>query len=236
MGQALRIFVGFDSREEIAYEVCRHSILRHASRQVEVAPIRLAEMRAAGLYWRQGDPLASTEFTYTRFLVPHLAGHEGLALFCDCDFLFLADVAELFDLAARDAPHALWCVHHDYRPAEKVKMDNRVQTVYPRKNWSSLMLFDCAHPSHRALTLEAVSSRPGSFLHQMRWLEDEEIGAVPAVWNWLEGWNSVQEPGVVPKVVHYTRGGPWFDNWRHVDFADLWLAERDLLSQAAQLD
>jgi hypothetical protein len=220
----LRVFVGWDSREDIAFQVCRSSLERQASRPVAVVPLKQAELRARGLYWRPVDPLASTEFTYTRFLVPTLAGFAGWALFCDCDFLWLGDVAELFALA--DERYAVMCVQHDHRPPETSKMDGRVQTVYPRKNWSSLVLYNCGHPANRALTAEVVNREPGSFLHQFRWLSDALIGPVPKTWNWLEGWDA-KPAAAMPQVIHYTRGGPWFDNWRHVDYADLWLAERD---------
>ena len=218
----LRIYVGWDSREEIAFEVCRRSIESRASAPVEVIPLKLPELRAQGLYTRGGDPLASTEFTYSRFLVPHLAGYRGWALFCDCDFLWLADVAELFALA--DDRYAAMCVHHDHRPPEDIKMDGAVQTQYPRKNWSSMVLYNCGHPSNRVLTPEVVSTETGAFLHRFQWLSNGKIGAVPETWNWLEGWCEKPAHGF-PNVVHYTRGGPWFDEWRDVDYAGLWLME-----------
>lgn len=222
--EPFRVYVGWDSREDIAYQVCRHSLLRHASIPLSVIPLRQKELRAQGLYSRSGDPLASTEFTYTRFLVPHLAGYRGWALYCDCDFLWLADVAELLALA--DERYGALCVHHDHRPPERVKMDGKTQTVYPRKNWSSLILYNCGHPATRRLMPEVVNRETGAFLHRFQWLADHEIGALPETWNWLEGW-SAKPPSGHPNVIHYTRGGPWFDNWREVDYADLWLAEAD---------
>jgi hypothetical protein len=216
------VYVGFDPRESIAYEVCRHSILSRTRQQVTVAPLAQAELRERKLYWRTGDPLASTEFTYTRFLVPALAGYKGWALYCDCDFLWLADIAGLIALA--DDRYAAMCVHHDHRPTEAMKMDGRVQSLYPRKNWSSLILWNCAHPSNAALTPGVVNRETGAFLHRFSWLKGEEIGALPETWNWLEGW-SAKPTGGAPNVVHYTRGGPWFDEWKNVAFGDLWLAE-----------
>jgi lipopolysaccharide biosynthesis glycosyltransferase len=218
----VRIFIGWDAREPEAYEVARFSLQRHASHPVEVTPIKLDELRARGLYRREDDPLASTQFTYSRFLTPVLAGFEGWALFCDCDFLWLGDVAELFQF--NDENKALYCVQHDYRPRETTKMDGKVQTVYPRKNWSSLMLFNCNHPAVRKLTPELVNNQTGAFLHRLQWLEDDAIGALPEEWNWLEGWSQRPAAGT-PKAVHFTRGGPWFKEWRKVDYADLWLAE-----------
>ena len=223
------VFVGWDSREDIAYQVCRHSLLARASVPVTVTPIKQDELRADGHYTRPIDPLASTEFTYTRFFVPFLAGYEGWALFCDCDFLWLADIKGLIDLL--DDRYALMCVHHDHRPPETVKMDGRKQTQYPRKNWSSLVLYNCGHPANRVLTPDVVNRETGAFLHRFQWLDDDLIGAVPETWNWLEGWCEPPAQGH-PNVVHFTRGGPWFDEWQDVAYGDLWLAEEQAVTAA----
>ena len=223
-----KIFIGWDQREPEAYEVARFSLERRSSVPLEVTPIKLDELKARGWYHRGEDPLASTEFTYSRFLTPALAGFEGWALFCDCDFLWLADVAGLLKFA--DKKKALFCVQHDYRPTEKTKMDGKVQTIYPRKNWSSLMLFNCDHPSVRKLTPELVNRETGAYLHRLQWVADDDIGALPEEWNWLEGWNQPPASGT-PKAVHFTRGGPWFEQWREVDYGALWLAERALLEE-----
>ena len=225
----LRVYIGWDRRESDAYEVARHSIRRRASIPVEVHPIKVEGLRAQGLYWRDRDPLAATDFTYSRFLTPHLAGFKGWALFCDCDFLWLADVAEL--VAGADNSKALYCVQHDYRPTEATKMDGAAQTIYPRKNWSSLMFFNCDHPSVKTLTPEVVNTATGAYLHRLQWVNDEDIGALPIDWNWLEGWNTKPASGT-PKAVHFTRGGPWFEQWRGVDYADLWLAELEAVRAA----
>jgi len=222
MPKTPRVFVGWDSREDIAWQVCRTSLLRNASIPIGVHPLRQARLRESGLYKKPVDPLASTEFTYTRFLVPHVAGYRGWALFCDCDFIWLGDVANLFAMA--DDRFAIMCVHHDHRPSETVKMDGAVQTLYPRKNWSSMVLYNCGHPANRALTPEVVNRESGAFLHRFQWLDDAFIGAVPETWNWLEGWNKKPVQGR-PEVVHYTRGGPWFPNWQNVDYADEWIEE-----------
>lgn len=217
----LRVYIGWDPREDIAYQVARRSMLQHASIPVEIAPIKLQELVSKGLYTREIDPLASTEFTYSRFLTPLLAGYQGWALFCDCDFLFFGDVAELG--AYIDDNLALACVQHDYQPTNATKMDGKVQTAYPRKNWSSFMLFNCAHPSTRKLTVERVNQESGAYLHRMQWAEDSEIGAIPTTWNWLEGENlGASSTGDRPRAVHFTNGGPWFEEWQDVSFADEW--------------
>src|SRR5262245_50918629 len=230
MANPFRVFIGWDQREPEAYEVAKFSLQRRASIPTAVTPIKLDDLRARGLYRRGQDPLASTEFTYSRFLTPALAGFSGWALFCDCDFLWLSDIAGL--LEHMDEKKALCCVQHDYRPTEATKMDGAKQTVYPRKNWSSLMLFNCEHPAVRALTADVVNRETGAFLHRMQWVGDGEIGALPTEWNWLEGWNEKPAQGT-PKAVHFTRGGPWFENWQNVDYGDLWRAEREALRRGA---
>ncbi|WP_423205910.1 glycosyltransferase (plasmid) [Paracoccus yeei] len=216
----LSVYIGWDSREDIAYQVARESLLDHASIDVDVQPIKLQELVERGVYTREVDPLASTEFTYSRFFTPWLADYQGWALFCDCDFLFFGDVAELLDY--RDDSKAVCCVHHDYRPKATVKMDGKVQTSYPRKNWSSFMLFNCVHPSTRALTPEVVNSQTGAYLHRLEWAADSAIGELPETWNWLEGWSDKPASGF-PKAVHYTNGGPWFKDWQNVEYAQEWI-------------
>jgi lipopolysaccharide biosynthesis glycosyltransferase len=230
MSDPFRIFIGWDKREPEAYDVARYSLVKRASIPVSVVPIKLDDLRARGLYSRSEDPLASTEFTYSRFLTPALAGYKGWALFCDCDFLWLGDIAGLVPYTKTNK--AVYCVQHDYKPKETVKMDGAVQTSYPRKNWSSLMLFNCEHPSVKQLTPEVVNRETGAYLHRMQWVADEDIGSLPTEWNWLEGWNEKPASGT-PKAVHFTRGGPWFEKWQNVDYGDLWIAERKAMEKAA---
>lgn len=217
----LKVFIGWDSREEIAYEVAKKSLLDNASINVEVIPIKQQELVRDSIYTRDIDPLASTEFTYSRFFAPYLANYKGWALFCDCDFLFMSDVADL--IKYQDSSKAVVCVKHDYTPKEGTKMDGQVQTVYPRKNWSSFMLFNCEHPSTKKLTPELINKETGAYLHRMQWAKDDEIGDIPTAWNWLEGWNTIETDGN-PNAVHFTSGGPWFDDYQDVDFASEWKA------------
>lgn len=222
MENKLDVYIGWDSREPIAYDVAKKTLLDRASVPVDVHPIKLAELVEKGAYTREVDPLASTEFTYSRFFTPWLAGYKGWALFCDCDFLFLDDVAKLTEYL--DPSKAVLCVKHDYTPKATVKMDGKVQTNYPRKNWSSFMLFNCEHPSTRTLTPEVINSQTGAYLHRMQWAADEEIGGIPERWNWLEGWSEKPEMGT-PSAIHFTNGGPWFKDWQNVDYGDEWRAE-----------
>jgi lipopolysaccharide biosynthesis glycosyltransferase len=229
MADPFRIFIGWDKREPIAYDVAKFSLERHVSVPVEVTPIKLDDLRTRKLYWRPEDPLATTDFTYSRFLTPALAGYRGWALFCDSDFLFLGDIAGLLEYTK--TPKAVYCVQHDYTPKDTTKMDGKPQTAYPRKNWSSLMLFNCDHPSVKTLTPEVVNTQTGAYLHRMQWARDEDIGSLPVTWNWLEGWNEKPAQGT-PNVVHFTRGGPWFSEWQSVDYGDLWLTEEAAFKRA----
>lgn len=218
----LRVYIGWDSREDLAFQVARQSLLRHASIPVDVIPIKVNELIEMGVYTREKDPLASTEFTYSRFFTPMLAGFDGWAIFCDCDFLFFDDVKNL--LQYQDPNYAVCCVKHDYTPKDSIKMDGQVQTNYPRKNWSSMMMFNCNHRSVKKLTENIVNNETGAYLHRMEWAKDSEIGSIPTRWNWLEGWNAKPDDGY-PSAVHYTRGGPWFENWQSVDYATEWHSE-----------
>ena len=218
------IFIGYDSKEDIAYRVCKQSLKRTSSKVLDIRSLKLYELVAKKLYTRGVDPLASTEFTYSRFLIPALMNFNGWAIFCDCDFLFFEDILTLFN--SLDEEKAIYCVQHDYTPKEKHKMDGQQQTVYPRKNWSSFVVFNCSHPSNKQLTIDLVNSETGSFLHQFKWLKDEEIGSLDERWNWLEGWTSEHNQSK-PYAVHFTRGGPWFSEWQDVEFAKEWIDERD---------
>jgi lipopolysaccharide biosynthesis glycosyltransferase len=213
-----KVFVGYDPREDMAYQVCKHSIEQHSS-NVNVQPLRQSELRSAGWYKRPVDKLASTEFTFTRFLVPELANFKGWAVFMDCDMILTTDIQELFDQA--DDKYAVMCVQHDYKVTEDTKMDGQKQTVYPRKNWSSMVLWNCGHPSNAVVTQDMVNEPElnGAHFHRFSWLKDEEIGKLDHTWNYLVGvYNDIEKP----KLIHYTEGGPWFENYRNCEYAQLW--------------
>lgn len=218
METPFRIYIGWDSREDIAYQVARQSILDKSSMPVEIIPLKQKQLRKDGMYWRSTDSLASTEFTFTRFLVPELNNYDGWALFIDCDFVAVADVKKLFD--QRDDKYAVMCAQHDYTPKETIKMDGQQQHQYPRKNWSSMMLINCGHPKNKALTKELVNNETitGAYLHRFSWLSDDEIGELSHEWNWLVGWYKEPEDGS-PKFIHYTEGGPWFKQYENCEYS-----------------
>ena len=219
----MKVFVGYDTREDIAYQVCKHSIESKQS-DASVRPLKQQELRDAGWYTRGIDKLASTEFTFTRFLIPELCNFKGWALFMDCDMILKTDIKELFDQA--DNQYAVMCVQHDYSPSATTKMDGQQQTVYPRKNWSSVMLFNCGHKSNQTLTQDLVNNPEitGAYLHRFSWLKDKEVGELSPEWNWLVGHYKEPEDGT-PKLIHYTEGGPWFENYRNCEYHQDWKDE-----------
>lgn len=217
------IYIGYDQREQDSFDVLSESIHKRSSFPIHVVPLKQPELRLMGMYNRgfTTDSLGqkfdsidkrpfSTEFSFTRFLTPILNQYSGWALFMDCDMYFRADPMELFD-KYHDERKALYCVKHDYSPKESVKMDNQIQERYNRKNWSSLMLFNCGHIANRNLTVSDVNTKTGRWLHGMQWLPDESfIGELPVEWNWLDHWS---DPSIEAKNVHFTTGGPLFPNW-----------------------
>lgn len=234
--QAPLIFVGYDAREHEAWEVCRDSILRRSSVDVRIAKLEEPVLREAGLYRRawhaeNGQRIDnldkrpfSTDFSFTRFLAPALALYQGWALYCDCDFLFTADIAGLFVLA--DERYAAMCVKHKHVPTEATKMDGVEQTKYRRKNWSSLTLWNAAHPANRnVLTVDCVNKMPGQWLHAFEWLKDDEIGELPVTWNWLAGVSAPLER-VPPCGIHYTLGVPSMPGYEDCVYAEFWRTEQ----------
>ena len=227
----ISVFIGYDPREAAAFAVARASIRRHSTIPVPIHGLVLDDLRARGLYTRPheqrgcqiwdviSDAPCATQFSNTRFLVPHLAG-SGWALFMDCDMLVRANIRELFDLC--DPDKAVMVVKHNHQPPEGVKMDGQAQTRYSRKNWSSVVAFQCDHPANKALTVEMVNTLPGRDLHRFCWLSDELIGELPVEWNWLAGHS---DPAVDPKIVHHTEGSPCMAGYEDAPYADEWRAE-----------
>ena len=224
--RVIRMFIGYDPREAVAYAVLCHSIHSRASVPVSITPLILREL--GELMWRARDPNQSSDFSFSRFLTPYLSGYEGWSIFTDCDMIVRADIAELMRL--RDDRYAVMCVKHDHVPTEEIKFLDERQTRYQKKNWSSVMLFNNARCT--ALTPEYVNTASGLELHQFKWLDAEElIGELPAKWNHLVG---VGEPDPDAALVHFTIGGPYFHEYRGCEFADEWDAERDAMLRCDQ--
>ena len=222
----IRIFIGFDARETAAFHVLSQSIHAHASEPVTIAPLALTQL--GKVFHRERNPLQSTDFSFSRFLVPYLCDFQGWALFLDCDMLFRDDIAKLW--ALRDDHCAVMVVKHDYVPKEETKFLGAVQTKYQKKNWSSVMLFNNARC--KALTPEFVNTASGLELHQFKWLTDDgEIGELPIRWNYLVG-----EYDFKPDAgnVHYTIGGPYFTEYKTCDYGDEWFATRESMLRVDQ--
>lgn len=221
-----RVFIGFDSKEVVAYHVLSQSIIEHSSMPVALSPIVLSNL--GSLFTRERNALQSTEFSFSRFLVPHLSGFEGWSLFMDCDMLMRADIAELW--ALRDDRYAVMCVKHDYQPKVETKFLGQTQTKYEKKNWSSVLLFNNA--KCRALTPDYVNTATGLQLHQFKWLDgDENIGELPAAWNWLV---NEYDYNAEAKNVHFTDGGPYFEEYKDDDYAEEWFAMRERVLHVQQ--
>lgn len=243
------IFLGYDSRESTAFAIARYSI-RRFDRYTPIWGLVLSKLQLEGLYRRPTetkingdgrrqlidvlskrddyDGSISTEHANARFLILEIMRRwnkglipSGWALFCDCDVMFMDNPDKLFALA--DQSKALMCVHHDYRPKETQKMDGQLQTVYPRKNQSSVMLLNLDHPANKALTLEMVNTLPGRDLHRFAWLDGDEIGELPPEWNYLVGVSKLPD-GVKPKIVHFTLGLPDMAGWEKQEYAEEWNA------------
>jgi hypothetical protein len=223
----LNVYIGYDPKESVAFYTLAHSILRRASIPVAIAPLMRSQLK--GIYTRERGPTESTEFSLTRFLVPYLSGYSGWSVFMDCDMLCLADIAELAAQIERQPDKAVLVCKHDYVPRTERKFLGQLQTKYPRKNWSSLMVFNNARC--RALSPAYVNSAAGLELHRFAWTEDASIGEIPLEWNWLVG---EYPPSASAKIVHYTLGGPYFDDYRDCDYAAEWLAEFESMRHTAR--
>jgi hypothetical protein len=222
----IRVFIGFDPRETVAYNVLAHSINARASQPVTIAPLALSQL--GGLYTRERNPLQSTDFSFSRFLTPYLSGYEGWSVFMDCDMLMRDDIAGLW--ALRDERYAVMCVKHDHQPKEDTKFLGAVQTKYEKKNWSSVMLFNNARC--RALTPDYVNRATGLELHQFKWLSNDNlIGSLPPRWNHLVGY---QAPSGEAALVHFTLGGPYFDDYVDCEYASEWHSERAAMLRVDQ--
>jgi len=225
MTQPIPIFIGVDPRERAATNVLIDSLVQHSSAPLAITPLLTPQLEAQGLYWRPRDPKQSTAFSFTRFLVPHLMGYQGWAVFMDCDMLARGDIAELWEL--RDEQFAVQCVQHEHVPGETVKFLGEVQSAYPKKNWSSLMLLNCSRCT--ALTVDYVNSTTGLELHRFHWLAgDHEIGGLPEGWNHLVAVQDSAKAEGAP-LLHWTLGGPWFKAQRTMGaaLAAEWFSARD---------
>lgn len=229
MIEPFNIFIGYDRNEHEAYMVAQSSLLRRSNSPVLIHPLSIDHLhylvsppikRADKLWCPESDAPCSTEFARSRFCVPFLQ-RDGWALFMDADMVVRTDINEILQFA--DESKAVMVVKHQYEPQETTKMDGQIQTVYPRKNWSSVMLWNCSHRAHYRLTKERLNNWAGRRLHAFEWLEDEEIGELPDEWNHLVGVTDAKLESA--KILHYTLGGMWTDRWKEQPSDRYWLDE-----------
>ena len=213
----IRLFVGYDPREAVAYHVFTSSVLTKASKPVSITPLSLNTLRD---YYRETHTDGSNDFIYTRFLVPAICNYAGWAIFADGDMLCRDDIVKLW--RQRDSSKAVQVVQHDYKTKHPVKYLGAPNVDYERKNWSSLILWNCGHPANSRLTPEMLMRQSGAYLHRFKWLKEEEIGGIHETWNWLV---TEYEHDPYASLVHHTLGSPCFPEYRDCDYADEWYAE-----------
>jgi lipopolysaccharide biosynthesis glycosyltransferase len=213
MTEKINIVVGFDQRESVAYHTFTQSIIEKSSLPVSLTPLAINTLKD----YQETHADKSNDFVYSRFLTPYLYDFKGWAIFADGDMICQADIKELWDL--KDESKALLVVKHDYQTKAKQKYLGNINENYPRKNWSSVMLWNCAHPKHRILTPDFIANQTGKYLHRFSWLDDAEIGELPIEWNWL----AIEYPeNKNAKLIHYTLGTPCFEDYKNTDMSDIW--------------
>ncbi len=223
----VHIFIGYDSREAVAFHVCSNSIIRKSSEPVAIHPLALSNLQG----YREKHTDGSNQFIYSRFLVPHLMNYKGWAIFLDGDMLLREDIVRLWNL--RDDSKAVMVVKHDYKTKMTEKYLGAKNENYPRKNWSSVVLWNCQHPKNQTLTPKFVESASGAQLHRFTWLSDEEIGELPKVWNWLPDEFGRNDQA---KLLHWTLGTPCFHDFAHEAMAEEWHRERIYADYCLQRD
>ena len=213
MNNTIRIVIGFDQRESVAYHTFSQSIIEKSSMPVQFFPLAINTLKN----YKETHNDQSNDFIYSRFLTPYLNNFEGWAIFADGDMVCQADIAELWVL--RDPSKAVQVVQHDYQTTAHTKYLGNKNENYPRKNWSSLILWNCAHPAHQVLTPPFIQAQKGSFLHRFSWLQDSDIGELPPEWNWL----AIEYPdNPSAALVHFTLGTPCFKDYADSPMSTIW--------------
>jgi len=220
------IFVGYDPREAIAFHTCVNSIIRHASQPVAIVPVALNLFQD----YKETHGDNSNHFVYTRFLVPHLMSYTGWAIFIDGDMVLRDDIVKLWNMRL-EGHYDVLVVKHDYQTRMTEKYMGAKNENYPRKNWSSVILWNCSSWPNRKLTPDFVQSQPGSYLHRFSWLDDNRIGELPIEWNWLPDEFGANDEA---KLLHYTLGTPCFTEFADTPQSEEWHSERTLTEYCQQ--
>jgi len=219
------IFIGYDPREAIVFHVCSNSIIRHASQPISIIPLALNLFKD----YKETHKDGSNAFIYSRFLVPYLTGYKGYAIYIDGDMIIKDDIVKLWEL--RDMLKDVQVVKHDYKTRMPIKYLNSKNEDYPRKNWSSVIIWNCFTAANRILTPEYIMRATGSHLHRFQWLNDEMIGELPIEWNWLPDEFG---PNLNAKLLHYTLGAPSFNEFKNTYMSEDWHAEHSLTLHCEQ--
>ena len=213
MVEIIKIVVGFDQREAVAYHTFTQSIIEKSTLPVSFIPLAIQTLAD----YKESHTDKSNDFIYSRFLTPYLMKFDGWAIFADGDMVCLSDIKELWDL--KDESKALMVVKHDYKTKSHQKYLGNINENYPRKNWSSVILWNCNHPKHKILTPHFIANQTGKYLHRFSWLQDDDIGELPKEWNWL----ATEYPANThAKLIHYTLGTPCFKDYRNSEMSELW--------------
>ena len=223
--QKVKIYIGFDQRESVAYHTFVQSLIDHASIPLDITPLAMRTLKG----YEEKHEDKSNDFVYSRFLTPFLNDFRGWAIFADGDMICQKDIKELLDL--KDSSKALQVVKHDYKTKANQKYLGNINQDYPRKNWSSVILWNCEHPKHKILTPDFIANQTGKYLHRFSWLEDQEIGELPQEWNWLATEYPNNEQA---NIIHYTLGTPCFKDYRKTEMADIWLKKHDRLNDGME--
>ncbi len=209
----IKIIVGFDQKEAIAYHVFCQSVIWNSTSPIQFIPLFKKNLS----FYVENNFDGSNEFIYTRFLTPFIMNYQGWAIFADGDMVCNADICELWKL--KDESKAVQVVKHDYKTKKNIKYLGNKNEDYPKKNWSSLVLWNCGHPENKILTPDFIASQPGSYLHRFSWLSDSLIGELPKEWNWL----AIEYPeNIKAKIIHYTLGTPCFKDYSDTSMASIW--------------
>lgn len=227
--EPLTVVIGYDSREVPAWHVCAESILQNTSSLVRIIPLHLPTLEKLGLMWRQDK--GATDFSFSRFLAPYLAGYKGKVLFMDCDMVVRGDIKEVFDALPLDKCVAV--VKHHWQPSDNVKFGGLVttQNKYEKKLWSAVMVFNCASQKVKNLTPKAVNEMSGADLHQFKWTHESRVAELPEAWQWIPGHSHNRVPIEEAKLIHYTEEAPWWPNYPDKGSPEerIWLEEQTKL-------
>ncbi len=225
MSEMINIVVGFDQKEAVAFHTFTQSVIEKSSLPVTFTPLAVQTLKD----YKEKHADGSNAFIYSRFLTPYLNNFKGWAIFADGDMICQADIKELWDL--RDESKALLVVKHDYKTKTSQKYLGNINENYPRKNWSSLILWNCGHPKHRILTPDFIANQTGRFLHRFSWLDNDDIGDLSKEWNWL----AIEYPiNNSAKIIHYTLGTPCFKDYKNTDMADIWYKTQKKILQGLE--